>query len=160
MIKFGVLALCLSGMLYGMEDKNKENMLQMYNRDILPQMPAYTKVTLEKGAATLTKLVQTSFNSKDPDWKFKDIFYWMRINAKEAHVQIDIAILKRYVAAIIDKAEDGSNLCELGESLVQNKDSLRWVITGDNNSAVSDNLIQERWQKFMSIINESAGLDL
>lgn len=160
MIKIGMIILCLSGLTYGMEDKNKEQMVQMYKRDILPHMPRFTQVTEENGIAMLGQLVQTNFDSKHSHWQFKHALAWAKENAQDADYQVDIAILKRYIAAIIDKAHANNNVQEVEKDIKENKESLRWVVMADVNSAVSDERIKDRWNKFMITVSESIPIDL
>lgn len=155
-----MIILCLSGMLHGMEAKNKEKMLQMYKRDILPHMPAFTKVTKEKAIATLSRLAQANFDDKHSHWQFKHVLAWAKENAQDADIQVDIAILKRYIAALIDKAQANNNLQELVIDIKENKESLRWVVMADVNSAVSDERIKDRWNQFMITVSESIPLQL
>lgn len=160
MIKIGMIILCLSGMLHGMEAKNKEKMVRMYKRDILPHMPAFTQVTEDNGIATLSQLTQASFDTEHSHWQFKHVLAWAKENAQDADCQVDIAILKRYIAAIIDKAQANNNLLEAKKDIKENKESLRWVVMADVNSAVSDERIKDRWNKFMITVSESIPLKL
>ncbi|CAN5182418.1 hypothetical protein BH09DEP1_BH09DEP1_4050 [soil metagenome] len=159
MIKFGFFLLCLPCVSFGMEDKAKEQMMNLYKKDILPHMPAYTRVTEESGITTLERLAQTNFDSKRPLWTFNHTLTWIKVYARDADAQVDIVILKRYIAAIIDRANVNSNLRELGDQLLQDKDSLRWIVVGDANSAVSDARIQERWGQFIGTLSESVPVE-
>lgn len=140
-----------------MENREREQIVSLYTQQILPFMPTYTKITKEKGIEILGQLVQTKFDAKYPHWHFSHALTWMKTYSRDADVQVDIAILKRYIAAIIDKVDE-NNLEELVKDVKEDKDSLRWIVLADINSAVSDERIQDRWNQFMSTISESIPL--
>lgn len=137
-----------------------ENMSLAYVRDIQPHMPQGTQVTEEKGVATLRELAQTNFDSKHSHWQFKHVLAWAKENARDPDIQVDIAILKRYIAAIIDKTPANNNLQELGNDIKENQNSLRWVVMADVNSAVSVERIKDRWNQFMTAVSESIPMKL
>lgn len=140
--------------------ENEEQIAALYIQQILPFMPAYTSITQEKGVEILAQLMQTNFDAKYPHWKFTHALTWMKTYSRDADVQVDIAILKRYIAAIIDKADKNNDLQELKKDILENKDSLRWVILADVNSSVSNERIKDRWSQFMSTISESIPMKL
>lgn len=162
MIKYGFALLCVSFTFFAMETPAQQPLMQqgmylnIYKRAILPYMPADTKVTEKKAVTILQRLAQTSFEDENSEWTFQATFVWMTLRKNEEEAQDAIQVLKRYIAAIINKADDMSDLCKLRKTIAENNDSLRWVVTGDCNSGDSDNAIKNRWLEFIDLVSESA----
>lgn len=155
-MKRAVLFLMLiPGVIIGMQD---QRMAGIYTHHILPHMPSC--IAPEKAVTTLTRLAETNFDTKFPEWKFKHLMQWMQWRAHDVDVQVDIGILKRYMATIIDKATPETNLGHLSEDIIENKDALRWVVIADGNSALSDERIKQRWDLFVERVSESIPLDV
>lgn len=146
MVKYLFFILGISLINFGMEDTNKKMVLS-YAKDILPCMPAYTKITPERGAAVLEQLIQESFDIEDPRWKFEHTFDWVRECG--GRYPNDLAILKRFIALHIDRSEM-AQLSTIKESIIKDPESLRWVVVSDFGCAVSDESINKRWQQFIS----------
>lgn len=147
MIKKIFLLLCFSNICFCMEDQNNGGFFN-YVTDILPHMPSYTNITPEKGAAVLSRLREVNFDKEQPEWKFEHAFDWARDNHQKLGKQVDLAILKRFVAMHIDRSEKAA-LNSIKESIIKDPDSLRWVVISDVCSAVSDVRIKERWDQFI-----------
>ena len=135
MVKYAIFILCLSSLARGMEDKNREKFTLIYAKDILPQMPAYTKITPEKGEMVLKQLAEVGFDQEAPQWKFKHAFAWASYNSEKPNKQVDLGILKRFVAMHIDKSEN-EELGNITQEIIENPDNLRWVVVADASSAV------------------------
>lgn len=138
--------------------KNKERMNSLYVHDIMPHMPGYTKASQDRSVQVLIELAQTNVASEYPHWKFEHLYKWMAWRAQDADVQVDIAILKRYIAAIIDKSSASCNLADVAQDITQNNQALRWVVIADSASALSDECIKQRWNLFIERIGESIPL--
>lgn len=152
-----LILICLSVPVHAMEhaQKNKERMKSLYVHDIMPHMLAYTKTSQDKSIEVLIELAQTNVMSAYPHWKFEHLYKWMAWRAQDADVQVDIAILKRYIAAIIDKSSASCNLADVAQDITQNNQALRWVVIADSASALSDECIRQRWNLFIERIGES-----
>ncbi len=154
MMKKAVLCLMwISGAIRGMQD---QRMARIYAQHILPHMQSCT--AQEKAINTLTELAETNFDTKFSGWKFKHLMQWMEWRAHDVDVQVDIGILKRYIATIIDKATPETNLGHLSEDIIQNKDALRRVVIADGNSSLSDERIKQRWDLFVERVGEGIPL--
>lgn len=139
--------LFLSHACVSMEDSGKKTVF-IYTQDILPHMPRYTKITPEKGTSILAQLIGMNFDKEQPKWKFKHAFDWARANLENPGKQVDLGILKRFIAMHIDKSEQ-NELNSIKEQIIENPDELKWVVVGDVGSAVSDARILQRWQQFI-----------
>lgn len=120
----------------------------IYSRDILPHMPTYTKITPQKGTSILMQLPQISFDKQAPVWKFEHAFDWARANLQKPNQQVNLAILKRFVALHIDRSSQ-EDLSNIKDAILTNADDLRWVVVAEVGTAVSDERIIDRWNQFI-----------
>ena len=109
----------------------------IYQKDILPHMPAYTKITCQQGELILAQMDTVSFDKEDPHWKFEHAFDWARDNLHNPNQQVNLGILKRYVAHKIDTPEADLDA-----------DDMRRIVLADVNAAVSDARVLDRWNLF------------
>lgn len=126
-----------------------EQMPFTYERDIQPHMPQNTKISSEKGALVLAQLSQVSFDRQSPQWKFEHAFEWAGANLNNPGKQVDLAILKRFVALHINRSQK-QNLDTIKDNILANAADMRWVVVADVESAVSDARISDRWEQFIT----------
>jgi hypothetical protein len=124
------------------------NVVFTYRKDILPHMPAYTKIASEQGESVLAQLEHVSFDRQSPQWKFEHALDWARANLQKSNQQVNLAILKRFIALHIDKSPT-NELEYIKDSILSNADDLRWVVVAEVGSAVSDERITDRWNQFI-----------
>lgn len=125
-----------------------EQMPFTYERDIQPHMPQSTKISSEKGALVLAQLSQVSFDRQSPQWKFEDAFEWARDNLNKPGSQVDLAILKRFVALHIDRSEN-QKLDAIKDGILASAQDKRWVVLANVGGSVPDERVEERWNQFI-----------
>lgn len=118
-----------------------------YARDILPHMPVGAPITILGGQSILQRLPEVCFETVNPEWKFEHAFDWARENLNKPDKQVDLAILKRFIALHI--ARSGQRELEtIKDEILANAQDKRWVVLGDTNAQVSSQQIDERWYQF------------
>lgn len=150
MVKYLFFIFGISIMSFSMETANFvipfKKKLFSYTEDILPHMPADTKIAPETGAAVLEQLEQVGFDIENPEWMFEHAFNWACQNGDRQ--QNDLAILKRFIALHIHRSQD-AELGAIKKNIIKDPELLRWVVISDVGSAVSDDCINKRWQLFI-----------
>lgn len=137
--------LCLTSLQYCMDQPSA---VFTYRKDILPHMPAYTKIAPATGESVLAQLEQVSFDRQSPQWKFEHAFDWTRANLQKPNQQVNLAILKRFIALHIDRSPI-NELDRIKDSILSSADDLRWVVVAEVGSAISDERITDRWNQFI-----------
>lgn len=164
MIKTIAFILLCAQLSYSMQDSHGE-LDSFYNHEIVPQLRSYAKLEPENGIELCKHLAQALILvpnfSYSAAWRYKDLIKWVIQNKDNINVQIDITIAKRFIAETLIQADkEGVNqregasksmaLASIARGIADNADSLRWLVTGDDDSCVSDQAIEARWYKFLA----------
>ena len=164
MVKAIVIVLFCVQLSSAMESDRGE-LDSFYNHEIVPQLRNYAKIEPVNGitlckylSAALVLVPKIGFPST---WRYSDLIHWVTQNKDNANLQIDIAIAKRFIAETLAQGDkegiqhrEGASksmaLADVAKGIADNSESLRWLVTGDENSCVSDQAIEARWNKFIT----------
>lgn len=130
-----------------------------YHRNLAPLIKEKNAFLVqEKGLTAFKELLVAHFKDiKEPfphSFTFFRVVNWTCIHAKNPDVETDIDIFKRFVATIV--AREPESFDSVGLEIINDPESLRWVVTGDDNSSISDSGISKRWDRFIGTISEAA----